>query len=51
MSVKDKNPEIYVRGYSRKVQKEELKDMFRKYGKIRSIQFKGPYSFIVFLHY
>ena len=37
MSVKDRNPQVYIRGFSRRTEKEDLKDAFRKYGKIREI--------------
>lgn len=42
-----KNPEIYVKGYGKNIEKDDLKSWFRDFGKIVCIQYKGPYSFIV----
>ena len=42
-----RNPEIYVKGYGKSTTKDDLKNIFRQYGKIICIQYKGPYSFIV----
>ena len=47
MSSRDKNPQVYVRGFSRRTGREELKDAFKKYGKIRDINVKNGYAFIV----
>ena len=48
MSSRSRNPEIYVKGYGKNVTKDDLKGWFREFGKIVCIQYKGPYSFIVF---
>ncbi len=47
MSARHRNAEIYVKGYSKHTTKEDLRDLFKEYGKIVQVQFKGPYSFIV----
>ena len=44
---RNKNPEIYVKGYGKNITKDDLKEWFREFGKIVCIQYKGPYSFIV----
>jgi hypothetical protein len=50
MASRSRNPEIYVKGYSKNVTREDLKSWFREFGKILCIQYKGPYSFIVTFH-
>jgi len=37
MSSKEKSTQVYIRGFSRKTGKDELKECFGKYGKIREI--------------
>jgi hypothetical protein len=49
MPKKERNPEIYVKGYHKRSTKDDLKACFKKFGKISCIQFKGPYSFIVIM--
>jgi len=49
MSSRDKNPQVYVRGFSRRSTKDDLKDIFRKYGKIKEVQLKNDFAFIVHL--
>lgn len=48
---RNRNPEIYVKGYGKSIAKEDLKRWFKPYGKIICIQYKGPYSFIEFEDY
>ena len=42
--------QIFVTGYSRQRIRDErdLKDMFKEFGVITSVVFKGPYSFITY---
>lgn len=49
MSSRVRNPEVYVKGYGKSIIKDDLKRWFREFGKIVCIQYKGPYSFIVFI--
>ena len=44
-----RNPEVYVKGYSKSATKDDLKQLFKPCGKILCIQYKGPYSFIVIM--
>ena len=48
---RNRNPEIYVKGYSKDATRDDLKSWFRDFGKIRGIQYKGLYSFIEFEDY
>jgi len=43
-----KNVQVYVAGYSRRTSTDDLKDLFRKYGKIRDIVLKERYAFVEF---
>lgn len=47
MSKKERNTEIYVKGYPIFFTKDELKNYFRTFGKIMSVQMKRVYAFIV----
>lgn len=47
MSSKDRNCLVYIRGFSKRTVKEDIKDTFRKYGKIRDINMKNGYAFVV----
>ena len=42
--------QIFVTGYSRSRIRDErdLKDMFKEFGVISTVAFKGPYSFITY---
>jgi len=51
MSSRDKNPQLYIRGFSRRTTRDDLKDAFRKYGKIREVQLKNGYAFIEYDDY
>lgn len=44
---RSKNPQIYVAGFSRRTNEDDLEDSFRKYGKIRDVVIKKGYAFIV----
>jgi len=51
MSSRDKNPQIYIRGFSRRTTRDDVKDAFRKCGKIREVQLKNGYAFVEFDDY
>jgi len=51
MSIRERNPEIYIQGFSRRLTKDDLKGSFRKYGKIREIRMKNGYAFIEYDNY
>jgi RNA recognition motif-containing protein len=42
-----KNPQLYVGGISRSVRANDIEDAFAKFGKIRDINLKGKYAFVV----
>lgn len=44
---REKNPQLYVGGISRFVRLNELEDIFGEFGKIRDINLKGRYAFVV----
>eukprot|EP00331_Platyophrya_macrostoma_P035033 CAMPEP_0176451026 /NCGR_PEP_ID=MMETSP0127-20121128/27538_1 /TAXON_ID=938130 /ORGANISM="Platyophrya macrostoma, Strain WH" /LENGTH=98 /DNA_ID=CAMNT_0017838897 /DNA_START=22 /DNA_END=318 /DNA_ORIENTATION=+ len=46
-----KNPEIYVSKISRRTDPEDLRDFFKKCGKIRNVNVKNGYAFIEFDDY
>lgn len=50
-SSSSKNPQIYVSRLPRKATSDDLKDLFKKYGKIREILLKNGYAFIEFDDY
>ena len=33
----NKNPQIYIRGFSRKTTKDDIREAFKKYGRIREV--------------
>ncbi len=47
MSVKDKNCKLYVRGFSRKDTKDDVKKAFKKYGRVLDVTLKDGYAFVV----
>jgi len=51
MGRSSKNPQIYVAGFSRRTNEDDLEDSFRKYGKIRDVVIKKGYAFIEFDDY
>jgi hypothetical protein len=47
MSKRERNPEIYIKGYSRATTKDQLRNLFRPFGRIMCVQMKRVYTFIV----
>lgn len=43
----NRNPQIYVGGIGHNVHKDDLYDAFEKFGKIREVNFKNRYAFVV----
>lgn len=46
-SPRSKNSQVYVSGFSRRTNEDDLEDAFRKYGKIRDVVMKNRYAFVV----
>ncbi len=46
-SPSSKGVQVYVAGFSRRTNRDDLKDLFRKFGKIRDIILKERYAFLV----
>jgi RNA recognition motif-containing protein len=44
-----KNPQLYVGGITRNVRSGDIEDLFGEFGKIRDINLKGKYAFVVSL--
>ena len=44
---KEKSHQIFVRGFGNRTNEQDLKSMFKKYGKIRDVNMKGTYAFVV----
>jgi arginine/serine-rich splicing factor 7 len=51
MSSSDKNNVVYIRGFSRRASREDIKDIFRKYGRIKDVQLKNGFAFVHFDDY
>jgi len=47
-SPSSKGVQVYVAGFSRRTNRDDLKDLFRKFGKIRDIVLKERYAFLEF---
>jgi hypothetical protein len=47
MSSKEKNPLIYVKGYSRRTTRDDLKRAFRDFGRVNDVNMKNGFSFVV----
>ena len=43
-----KNPDVYVAKYPKRTTSDDLKDLFKKYGKVRKVLLKDGFAFIVF---
>ena len=48
MPSSSKNPQVYVAKFPKESTADDLKDLFKKYGRIREILFKNGYAFIVY---
>ena len=46
----EKNSQIYIRGFPRQTSKDELKDTFRDFGRIRDVNLLNGYAFIVIIY-
>jgi len=42
--------QIFVRGFSSKVTEVELREAFKKYGKIKEVIMKNGFGFLVFIY-
>ena len=42
-----KNIQIYVRGFSKSIRESELKETFQEAGKVKEVNIKNGYAFIV----
>lgn len=51
MSIRDRNPQIYISKLSSTVREKDLYDRFDKYGDIRKVQLKTGYAFIEYYNY
>lgn len=47
MSSREKNPLVYVKGYSRRTNRDDLKKAFKVYGRVNDVNMKNGFSFIV----
>eukprot|EP00825_Cyclidium_porcatum_P021302 TRINITY_DN237_c0_g1_i6.p1 TRINITY_DN237_c0_g1~~TRINITY_DN237_c0_g1_i6.p1 ORF type:complete len:304 (-),score=74.97 TRINITY_DN237_c0_g1_i6:127-1038(-) len=48
---KERNIQVYVSGFSRRTTRDDLKDKFREFGKIRDVKMKQGFAFIEFENY
>ena len=48
MPSSSKNLQVYVAKFPKKYNADDLKDLFKKYGRVREILLKNGYAFIVY---
>ena len=46
-SPSSRSSQVYIAGFGKRANEDDLEDAFRKYGKIRDVVLKGRYAFIV----